>query len=60
MKYKSAEEFHNHLLEAIEEKRLYHVKKYEAQKSDEDKGAAEALVWARTIIKLGKENIKSS
>lgn len=60
MKYKSAEEFHNHLLAAIEEKRLYHVKKFEAHKSDKDKGAVEALVWARTIIKLGKENIKSS
>jgi len=58
MKYKSSEEFHNHLLEAIEKKRSYHLKKFEEEKSDEDKGAVDALVWAYTIIKFGKGNIE--
>ena len=58
MKYKSSEEFHNHLLEAIEKKRSYHLKKFEEKKSDEDKGAADALAWAHTIIRLGKGNIE--
>lgn len=57
MKYKSSEEFHDHLLEAIEAKRSYHLKKFEEGKSDEDKGAVDALAWAHTIIKLGKGNI---
>ena len=57
MKYKSSEEFHDHLLEAIEAKRSYHLKKFEEGKSDEDKGAVDALAWAYTIIKLGKGNI---
>jgi len=38
MKYKSTEDFHNHLLEAIEIKRCYHLNKFEEKKSDEDKG----------------------
>ena len=59
MKYKSSEEFHNHLLEAIEKKRSYHLKKFEEKKSDEDKGAVDALAWAHTIIRLGKGNIES-
>jgi hypothetical protein len=59
MKYKSSEEFHNHLLEAIEKKRSYHLKKFEDKKSDEDKGAVDALAWAHTIIRLGKGNIES-
>jgi hypothetical protein len=59
MKYKSAEEFHHHLLEAIEKKRSYHLEKFEEGKSDEDKGAVDALAWAYTIIKLGKGNIES-
>ena len=59
MKYKSSEEFHDHLLEAIEEKRLYHLKRFEEGKSDEDKGAVDALAWVYTIIKFGKGNIKS-
>lgn len=59
MKYKSSEEFHNHLLEAIEKKRSYHLKKFEEKKSDEDKGAFDALAWAHTIIRLGKGNIES-
>ena len=58
MKYKTAEEFHNHLLEAIEKKRSYHHEKFKAEKTDEDKGAVDALAWAYTIIKLGKGNIK--
>jgi len=59
MKYKSSEEFHNHLLEAIEKKRSYHLKKFKEKKSDEDKGAVDALAWAHTIIRLGKGNIES-
>lgn len=59
MKYKSAEEFHHHLLEAIEKKRSYHLEKFEEGKADEDKGAVDALAWAYTIIKLGKGNIES-
>jgi len=59
MKYKSSEEFHNHLLEAIEKKRSYHLKKFEEKKSDEDKGAVDALAWAHTIVRLGKGNIES-
>lgn len=59
MKYKSSEEFHDHLLEAIEKKRRYHLKKFEKEKSDEDKGAVDALAWAYAIIKLGKGNIES-
>ena len=58
MKYKSSEEFHNHLLEAIEKKRSYHLKKFEEKKSEEDKGAVDALAWAHTIIRLGKGNIE--
>ena len=58
MKYKSSEEFHNHLSEAIEKKRSYHLKKIEEKKSDEDKGAVDALAWAHTIIRLGKGNIE--
>jgi len=58
MKYKSSEEFHNHLLEAIEIKRSYHLKKFEKDKSEEDKGAVDALAWAHTIIRLGKGNIE--
>ena len=57
MKYKSAEEFHQHLLEAIEKKRGYHLKKFEQEKSIEDKGAVDALAWAYTLVKLGKGNI---
>ena len=57
MKYKSSEEFHDHLLKAIEAKRSFHLKKFEEEKSDEDKGAVDALAWAHTIIKLGKGNI---
>lgn len=59
MKYKSSEEFHNHLLEAIEKKRSYHLKKFEVDKSAEEKGAVDALAWAHTIIKLGKGNIEN-
>jgi len=59
MKYKSSEEFHNHLLEAIEKKRSYHLKIFEEKKSDEDKGAVDALAWAHTIVRLGKGNIES-
>ncbi len=59
MKYKSPEEFHNYLLKAIEKKRLYHLRKFETEKSEEDKGAVDALAWAYTIIKFGKENIES-
>ena len=59
MKYKSAEEFHNHLLEAIEKKRSYHLERFEEGKADEDKGAVDALAWAYTIIKLGKGNIEN-
>lgn len=57
MKYKSSNEFHDHLLDAIEKKRSYHLKKFTSEKSDEDKGAVDALAWVYTIIKLGKENI---
>ncbi len=57
MKYKTAEEFHHHLLEAIEKKRGYHLKKFEEKKSVEDKGAVDALAWAYTLVKLGKGNI---
>jgi hypothetical protein len=57
MKYHSPEEFHNHLLEAIEKKRIYHLDKFKAEKSEEDKGAVDALAWVYTIIKLGKSNI---
>lgn len=59
MKYKSSEEFHNHLLEAIDKKRRYHLKKFEEEESDEDKGAVDALAWTYAIIKLGKGNIES-
>lgn len=59
MRYKSSEEFHSHLLEAIEKKRCYHLEKFEEEKSDEDKGAVDALAWIYTIIKLGKGNIES-
>ncbi len=58
MKYKSAEDFHEHLLKAIEEKRSYHVKRYETDKKDEDKGAIDTLAWAYSIIKFGKGNIE--
>ena len=57
MKYKSAEEFHQHLLEAIEKKRRYHLEKFESEKSAEDKGAVDALAWIYTLIKLGKGNL---
>lgn len=59
MKYKSSEEFHEHLMEAIEKKRGYHLKRFEEHKSEEDKGAVDALAWTFTLIKLGKENIQS-
>lgn len=58
MRYKSAEEFHNHLLEAIEKKRSYHLEKFETEKTGEDQGAVDALAWVYTIIKLGKGNIE--
>lgn len=58
MKYTSSEEFHDHLLEAIEKKRRHHLKKFEEHKSAEDKGAVDTLAWVYTLIKLGKENIK--
>ena len=59
MKYKSSEEFYNHLLEAIEKKRRYHLKKFEEENSDEDKGAVDALAWIHTIMRLGKGNVES-
>ncbi|RZW19429.1 MAG: hypothetical protein EX260_07620 [Desulfobulbaceae bacterium] len=58
MKYKSSEEFHDHLLGAIEKKRGYHLKRFEEHKSEQDKGAVDALAWAYTLIKFGKGNIK--
>jgi hypothetical protein len=58
MKYKTSEEFHDHLLEAIEKKRSYHLKRFEEQKSEQDRGAVDALAWAYTLIKFGKGNIR--
>ena len=58
MKYRSSEEFHDHLLEAIEKKRGYHLKQFEEHKSEEDKGAVDALAWIYALIKFGKGNIK--
>ena len=58
MKYKSSQEFHDHLLETIEKKRGDHLKKFEENKSEEDKGAVDALAWVYTLIKFGKGNIK--
>ena len=57
MKYNTAEEFHHHLLEAIDKKRGYHLKKFKEEKSAEHKGAVDALAWAYTLVKLGKGNI---
>ena len=59
MKYKSSEEFHDHLLEAIEKKRRYHLEKFRTEQTEKDKGAVDALAWAYTIIKYGKGNIKN-
>jgi hypothetical protein len=58
MRYKSSKEFHDHLLEAIEKKRSYHLQRFAQSRSDEDKGAVDALAWAYTLIKFGKGNIR--
>ena len=58
MKYTSAQEFHDHLLETIEKKRSYHLKKFEEHKSEEDKGAVDALAWVYTLVKFGQGNIR--